>query len=439
MPGSEYRDQLATMLISLGYELVFAEVANDALRELGGIRPRLVVLSRSLVEDTPEFRAAWARAGAREIPILLLPVAAKDVDDPVTGLLAALPAVHMLPARANGASAADAPRTPAGPRQRTPPYPFLGESPAIQRASRDALKALVSASPVLIEGETGTGKSVLAAWLHRHGPRCDSPFLDLNCAGLSRELLESELFGHERGAFTGATIAKRGLLEVADGGTLFLDEIGDMEPTVQAKLLKVIEEQRFRRIGDTRERRVDVRIIAATRQDLARAVREGRFREDLYYRVGVLPLRMPALQARRPDIPLLARQILATLCEDLDRPETTLTAEAERALLRHPWPGNLRELRNELERALLSAGVGPIELRHLSLAGPQPPARPVHGGTLEEVERAYIESVLEQELGHVGRASRRLGVPRSTLYQKLRALGLASPRAAPRTRRGPEA
>jgi len=431
MPGSAYRDELATMLVSLGYELAFADAASDAIRLMDEAQPRLVVLSRELLEDGPGSLTAWTRAGADAIPLLLLPAGRPARDAPASELLGALPAALAASDRMQAAPAEAAPPAPATPRRRTPPYPFLGESPAIQRVSREALKALVSDSPVLIEGETGTGKSVLAAWLHRHGPRSEAPFLDLNCAGLSRELLESELFGHERGSFTGATSAKRGLLEVADGGTLFLDEIGDMEPTVQAKLLKVIEEKRFRRVGDTRERQVDVRIIAATRQDLMRAVRKGRFREDLFYRVGVLPLRMPALQARRQDIPLLARRLLASLSEVLGRPEPRLTADAEQALLRHPWPGNLRELRNELERALLSAGGGPIERRHLSLA-PGPPGPRVPGGTLEQMERAHIESVLDEERGHVQRAARRLGIPRSTLYQKLRALGLTARRTVPR-------
>jgi DNA-binding NtrC family response regulator len=428
MPSTAEREQMAAMLHSLGFELSIAGSAAEAARKLQEGWPSLAVLSGALLEGSPEDLQAWSRARLGDIPVVLLPSARGAGGLPASELLATLPALFAALGRA---SERDPGPTPAvAPPRRSVQYPFVGESPAIQRASREALKALVSESPVLIEGETGTGKGVLAEWLHRHGPRSDDAFVDLNCAGLSRELLESELFGHERGAFTGAISAKRGLLEVADGGTLFLDEIGDLEPTVQAKLLKVIEEKRFRRIGDTRVRQVDVRIIAATRQDLTRAVREGRFREDLYYRVGVLSLRMPALQARRQDIPLLARRLLASLSEDLGRPSPGLTPEAERALMRHPWPGNLRELRNELERALLSAGAGPIDLPHLSLSSSRAATTGgAVGETLVEVERAHIERVLGEEGGHVERAARRLGVPRSTFYQMLRALGLPSGRA----------
>jgi DNA-binding NtrC family response regulator len=417
------------MLVSLGYELTLADCPDEARRILRDSRPGIAVVSARMWNGSSA--AAWELTSAARVPVLLLPDPAPDGERPAPGLLATVPALLASANRAGRPVDERAATSGAGARRRPPPHPFLGDSPAIQRVARDALTALLSESPVLIEGETGSGKGVLAAWLHRHGPRAEEPFLDLNCAGLSRELLESELFGHERGAFTGATNAKRGLLEVADRGTLFLDEIGDMEPTVQAKLLKVIEEKRFRRVGDTRERQVDVRIIAATRQDLARAVREGRFREDLYYRVGVLSLRMPALRARRPDIPLLARRLLATLSEDLGRSAPVLTAVAEQVLLRHPWPGNLRELRNELERALLAAGGGPIERHHLSLDAS--PERSAPGETLGQVERDHIESVLADEDGNVGRAARRLGVPRSTLYQKLRAMRIPLRRAPARS------
>src|SRR2546429_436218 len=217
------------------------------------------------------------------------------------------------------------------------------------------------------EQQPGTPKGVLAAWLHRHGPRAQEPFVDLNCAGFSRELMDSELFGHEKGAFTGAVTRKAGLLEVADRGTLFLDEIGDMDAPIQAKLLKVIEEKRFRRVGETRERHTDVRVIAATHHNLLLRVREGLFREDLYYRIGVLPMRVPALRFRAADIPELARRILGQLALELGRAEPELAPAAEETLVEHNWPGNLRELRNELERALLASANGSIESRHLAL------------------------------------------------------------------------
>jgi DNA-binding NtrC family response regulator len=315
---------------------------------------------------------------------------------------------------------------------RRPMDPFVGESAAIRALAAEAQRALASAmeSPILITGETGSGKGVLAAWLHRNGPRANEPFVDINCAGLSRELLDSELFGHEKGSFTGALSSKQGLLEVAHQGTVFFDEIGDMEAPIQAKLLKVIEEKRFRRVGETRERQVDVRVIAATHDDLLERVRQGRFREDLYYRIGVLPLAVPSLRERREDIPLLARRIMASLAQELGRPEARLSEAAETALTEHSWRGNLRELRNTLERALLNSSSDvidrqdlPLDLRKGGIV-----AEEVAHGTLEEVERRYILHVLEREGGNVERAAQRLGIPRSTLYQKLKVYGVGTRR-----------
>jgi transcriptional regulator with PAS, ATPase and Fis domain len=303
--------------------------------------------------------------------------------------------------------------------------PFLGESDEIRSLAAAARAALASDSPVLIEGETGSGKGVLAVWLHRHGSRARRPFIDLNCAGFSRELMDSELFGHERGAFTGAITSKPGLLEVADGGTLFLDEVGDMDGPIQAKLLKVIEERRFRRIGETGERRANVRIIAATHHDLAQLVRERRFREDLYYRIRVLSLHIPPLRQRGADLRVLVRALAHSIARDLGRPAPVISEAASRSLVERTWPGNLRELRNTLERAMLAAGERPIEPEHLG-AEEAPPSRrspDLPGGTLLDVERAHIERVLEEEQ-NVTRAARRLGMARSTLYQKLHALGI---------------
>ena len=306
--------------------------------------------------------------------------------------------------------------------------PFVGNSPAIRALGQEARRAASSAfeSPILISGETGSGKGVLAAWLHEHSARAEEPFVDINCAGLSRELLESELFGHEKGAFTGALSSKQGLLEVADGGTAFFDEIGEMAPAIQAALLKAMEEKRFRRLGSTRERQVDVRVIAATQGDLQDHVRNGRFREDLYYRVNVLQLRVPALRDRREDIPLLAKRILDQLGHELGRAALRLSADATATLVGRSWPGNIRELRNELERAIMVCATGTIERCDL-LPGTGPgaslPAEFAHG-TLDEVERRYILHVLETEGGHVERTAHRLGIPRSSLYQRLKTYGV---------------
>jgi DNA-binding NtrC family response regulator len=304
--------------------------------------------------------------------------------------------------------------------------PFLGTSAAIRQLAEQVRKVLVTESPILIQGETGTGKGVLAKWLHNHGPRAEEAFVDLNCAGLSRELLETELFGHEKGAFTGATASKSGLLEVAHRGTVFLDEVGDMDPQVQPKLLKVLEEKGFRRLGDIRDRHVDIRLIAATHQDLSLLVREKRFRSDLYFRISTIPLAVPPLRQRVEDIPLLAQYLLGRLVADLGRGDVRLAPEVERALQAYPWPGNIRELRNVLERAVLLSDRNILDRQDLRFDVPlAAEVSPDDSAmTLLELERRHIERVLREEHGHVERAARRLGVPRSSLYQKIKQHGI---------------
>ncbi len=312
-------------------------------------------------------------------------------------------------------------------RERTDP--FLGVSPAVRRLEEEARGILRSPGTVLILGETGTGKGVLARWLHENGPRVEEAFVDLNCAGLSREFVETELFGHETGAFTGAVRSKPGLLEVAHRGTFFLDEIGDLDPAIQPRLLKALEDRRFRRLGEVRERRVDVRLVAATHQDVRQLVAEGRFREDLYFRIAALPLRVPALRERREDIPLLARFLLDRCAREMGRAGIELSAEAEEKLQGHSWPGNVRELRNVLERAvLLCAGerLRACDLRFADHASPLDKAPP----TLRESERLAILRALEAEGGSVERAARRLGTSRSSLYKRMKKHGLPPSRRA---------
>jgi len=321
-------------------------------------------------------------------------------------------------------------------RERTQVDPFLGTCAAIRALADDARRIAGTDRPVLIQGETGSGKGVLANWLHRCGPRAEEPFVDLNCAGLATELVESELFGHERGAFTGAVGTKPGLLELAHRGTVFLDEIGDLSPQVQPRLLKVLEESRFRRVGSVRDRQVDIRLISATHQDLGLAAREGRFRSDLYYRINTITLWVPALRDRREDLPLLAADLLERVTADLGRRGVELTPGAIDAMRRYPWPGNVRELRNVLERAVLLCTGDRIDTADLRFeATPAPPAAagapaaPASSAddgdlTLQELERRHIERILRDEHGHVGRAATRLGIPRSSLYQKVAKLGL---------------
>jgi DNA-binding NtrC family response regulator len=305
--------------------------------------------------------------------------------------------------------------------------PFFGESPAIRRLAEGASRVAAATIPVLIHGETGTGKGVLARWFHDNGPRADEAFVDLNCAGLSKDLLESELFGHEKGAFTGAVAAKPGLLEMAHRGTLFLDEIGDIDLQVQAKLLKVLEDLRFRRLGDVRDRQVDVRLIAATHRDLVLLVREKKFREDLYYRISAMPIVVPPLRERGQDVVLLARNLIDRIAAEMGRPGVRVSPEAEGMLAAHPWPGNVRQLRNVLERAILLSDQ-PV-LHHFDLGGPLDTASRHDDGTarmtLAEAERRHIEAMLKEEKGHVPRTAELLGVSRSALYERIKKHGIA--------------
>jgi DNA-binding NtrC family response regulator len=299
--------------------------------------------------------------------------------------------------------------------------PFLGESPAIRRLAEQAQRVASSSATVLLQGESGVGKGLLARWIHDNGPRAAEAFVDLNCAGLNRELLESELFGHQKGAFTGAVADKLGLFEIAHRGTLFLDEVGDADVQVQPKLLKILEEQRFRPLGGVRDREVDVRLIAATHHDLRQLVGEGKFRDDLYYRISAIPLFVPPLRERGADVGLLARALLERISVDMGFPGVKLARDAERVLARHAWPGNVRELRNALERAVLLGNRTEIAAPDLAdeLSPRSQPGRALPL-TLEQAERVHIEAVLREESGDVRRAAAVLGLSRSALYEKIK-------------------
>lgn len=309
--------------------------------------------------------------------------------------------------------------------------PFLGKSTAIRRLQELAQRVISSDSPILIQGETGSGKGVLARWIHENSPRADEVFMDLNCAGLEREFLETELFGHERGAFTGAVQAKPGLLEVADRGTVFLDEIGDIDLMVQPKLLKVLETKHFRRLGDVHDRTVDIRLISATHRDLKELVRLRRFRDDLYFRITIIPMRIPPLRERQEDIALLAKDILGRISAERGCELIELDTGAMAILQQYPWPGNIREMRNVLERAAQIAPHTVLSARDLDLqygaVGASKEQRDELAQidslslTLREVETRYIEAVLADEGGSIDRAAKRLGISRSSLYSKVKA------------------
>ncbi|HEV3486584.1 MAG TPA: sigma-54 dependent transcriptional regulator [Vicinamibacterales bacterium] len=304
-----------------------------------------------------------------------------------------------------------------------------GISPAVTQLNDILLHIARAPSPVLIEGESGSGKGVLARLIHNRSPRARGPFVDLNCAGLSKELLESELFGHERGAFTNATNTKPGLFEIAADGTLFLDEIGEMEPTVQARLLKAIEEKRFRRVGGIRDLRADFRLIAATNRDLSAEVAAGRFRSDLFYRLNVVRLRVPPMRERMEDLPILVEEILRPLSKELGRPIPRVSPRALRKLESYPWPGNVRELRNVLERALLTLHGDEIRSEDLNIetaatAMPAPsgglPTEEWEIQPLDDVIARYVAAAVEATGGNVRKAARQLAISPSTLYARLK-------------------
>jgi len=305
---------------------------------------------------------------------------------------------------------------------------FLGISAASQTLNRLLDQVAPASSPVLLEGESGTGKGVLARLIHNRSPRAKAPFVDLNCAGLSKELLESELFGHEKGAFTSATATKQGLFEVASSGTLFLDEIGEMEISIQARLLKALEDRKFRRVGGVRDLQADFRLVAATNRTLRDEIASGTFRKDLYYRLNVVTIRVPPLRERADDIPLLAQQLAGRLANEIGRKPPAISDRAMRKLNEYPWPGNVRELRNVLERAMLVSNGSEIRTEDLFLedshgvvaAGSVLPQREWEVRPLEEITTAYVRAAVEAVGGNMRKAARILQISPSTLYAKLR-------------------
>jgi Nif-specific regulatory protein len=310
---------------------------------------------------------------------------------------------------------------------------IVGHSPGMQAVFRLLASAAASPVTVLISGETGTGKELVARAVHYNSARCAAPFVAVNCGALSETLLQSELFGHRKGAFTGALTDKKGLFEVADGGTIFLDEIGDMPLPMQVKLLRVLQEGEFLPVGDTVPRRVDVRVISATHHDLAQETATGAFRADLYYRLSAFPIVLPPLRERREDIPLLVAQVLERTCAKFARPVSNCSARALELLTAYAWPGNVRELQNEIERAVALAPVGgaiePVDLsERIARAAAPRVALPSSDLSLrrarELFEREYVAHVLAQHGGNASRAAKVLGISRVMLQRKIRLYGL---------------
>lgn len=421
-----------------GFECELAESLSQAFLTISHSSPNLIIADYTLRDGTAFDLLDWLKSEDLRIPVIVftgmatIELAVEAVKKGAESFMAKpLDMKHMITLIQRALENLRALQKSAVIKRERARYerdPFLGDSAAILDLKRAAQRILEANSTVLIQGETGTGKAVLARWLHQKGPRSSEAFVDLNCAGLSLDLLESELFGYQKGAFTGAHANKLGLLEAANHGTLFLDEIGEMVPLVQAKVLKVVEDKQFYRLGDTRERRVDVQIIAATHRNLRELVNEGRFREDLLYRINALTLSIPPLRQRREDIIYISTMLLDQLGWDIKRGAFTLSERARRALESYSWPGNIRELRNVLERAVLLSEDGLIDELGLE---PQPDDLPRCTGmpsgknmTLQELEKAYIEEILQMEGWRVATTAKRLGIPRSSLYAKLRAYGI---------------
>jgi len=431
------RHGLVAALRARRYEVAEAESCDEALR-LFESRPDIVITDLRLPDGDAVSLLPRLRALDASVPVYIITGFA-TIDIAVRAVKLGAEEIFTKPvemATVIGCvdkAVAQRQSSKSGKRQRARFDTFQPRSEAMLRLEDEIERLRNSDCTVLILGETGTGKSILARRIHDLGARAKGPFVDVNCAGLSREFFESELFGHERGAFTGAHAQKQGLFDAANDGTLFLDEIGDIDLQVQPKILKVLEEKRYRRMGDVRERNADVRMIAATHHDLLTAVEQRTFRADLFYRISTVTLRLPSLRERGEDLVPLVQQVL--LQEGL--PNVSLNRDAWEKISSYAWPGNIRELKNVLHRALIlrqgdlvtaddvrfdsdaRSSSSKIEIR--------PPVDRSSTRTLEEVEKEHIAHALAAENGRVKDAARRLGVPRSTLYQKIKNYGIPLP------------
>ncbi|MEJ2183683.1 MAG: sigma-54 dependent transcriptional regulator [Nitrospirota bacterium] len=312
---------------------------------------------------------------------------------------------------------------------------LVGESAAMQAVRSQVAMAARSNSRVLITGESGVGKEIVARLLHEQGPRARAPFVAVNCAAIPQELIESELFGHEKGSFTGAFEQKKGKFETADGGTLLLDEIADMSFQTQAKLLRVLENQQFQRVGGSRSIQVDVRVIAATNKDLEERIRKEEFRADLYFRLNVIPIHVPPLRERKEDIPLLVEHFLGTLAAEYGQAPKKVSREAVRKLMEHDWPGNIRELRNLIERLVIMTPAETISAEGLTLGeGEAEEADYYRLSSLRDAREAFEKDFISRKLKdygwNVSRTAEAMGIERSNLHRKIKAFGIRLPGAA---------
>jgi DNA-binding NtrC family response regulator len=425
----------------LGFTILTAESGEEAIRQIERSQPEVILLDLQLPGISGLEVLKKAREISPESEIIIL-TGHGTIDTAIESIRAGafdyvskpcpLEELEIRIQRAQERRSLRR-RTSVLERGLTPPDPadwFLGESPKFRDLVGLALRVAPTDSTVLITGETGSGKEMVAKLLHARSPRREKPFVVVECAALQEDLLQSELFGHERGAFTGADRAKAGLFEVANGGTIFLDEIGEVSPATQVKLLRVLDASTFRHVGGTAEIHVDVRVLAATNRDLPAMVGQGLFREDLYYRLSTIILTLPPLRERGRDVELLANHFVALLNarHGLQR---RLTPESLDLLRLHDWPGNVRELLHAVERAIVvgeGEEVRPEDLPKALRSGVAPPTDTPSPGalpSLEELERAHIERVLRSVQGHRGSAARILGISERNLYRKLKTYGIS--------------
>ena len=416
-----------------GYRPLWWTTGGEALAALGTTRPDLLVCDIRLPDMDGEalFQALAPRLGGT--PVVFM-TGFGDIGQAVRLVRAGADDYLTKPFAVDAFLARIAGLLPGGGGR---PAGALGRSPAMAAVEQLLRRVADIDSTVLITGESGAGKEVAARFLHQESARAAAPFMAVNCAAIPPELIDSELFGHERGAFTGARALHRGFAERAAGGTLFLDEIGDLPLSVQAKLLRLVQERVFYRVGGEAPLAFAARLVCATNRDLARAVRDGAFRHDLYYRINVIPVTVPPLRRRSDDVPDLLHAYLRHFAERFGRPAHRLTAAAEAAALAHDWPGNVRELRNRVERAVALA-TGPTIPAHALF-----PERAAHGEgddgeatgawpplatVRDDAERSHIQATLDRADGQLARAADLLGVGRTTLWEKMRRLGLADGR-----------
>jgi len=433
---------LRSLLEAEGYRVLEAETGQQALLMVTENAPQMILLDLRLPDADGIELLPRIKAIDDEVPVIIL-TAHGTIEAAIRALKSGAENFLTKPFDADGLLILIAKTLEQGrarrerlliglAEERVAAEYFLGQSETISRIHHTIERLAPSDTTVLLQGETGTGKGVLAHLIHRLSERHEKPFVEINCAGLSRDLLESELFGHEKGAFTSAVASKPGLFELAHEGTIFFDEITEMEPAIQARVLTVLEQKRFRRVGGVQEKEVDVRIVVATNRNLQAEIKRGRFREDLYYRLSVMPLTLPPLRERREDILPFVEHFVAHFNQKLNRRVQGVTPKAEAWLTSYSWPGNIRELRNVIERAIILCAGDRIHASDLPLSGPETSvAASAEDGeqflSLDELERLHIQRVFAATGRNLSRTAEILGVTRTTLYNKLRKYRLESP------------